>query len=213
MTPVLTAVYEGLLEIAGRSPYAGKSRVLVRRFLETTGKFDAEHPCSQVRLTAAWEDALCRGGLALDMIGCLDEAERGLGLLITRAHRGVFRFEVSRGARLAHDLWSGASFLLVGRDDVGREMRGDSLGALCQGRVVGAADGCALLPGVVFHAPEATASIESVLQHAAERNLDTNRVCDALLRMDHALQTLSRVKPAYAYRAEMLVMEHGPAGN
>ena len=205
MTPVLSAVYEELLERANSTPYEDKTRSWVRAFLERTGTFHADHPCALYRLAAAWEDALCRGGLAAALLQRLhDEAERSVARLVTRAHRGVFRFETEAGRHLVHDIWSGASFMLVGRDDIGREVAGDNLGGVCQGRVVAAADGCALLPGVVFHAPEASADITAAVHHASTLGMATDDLLDALLRMDHAYRTLSRVRPQFAYRLRAL---------
>ena len=205
MTPVLSAVYDELLQRANRQPHAGLARVLVRRFLERTGTLPPDHPQAQFRHAAAWEDALCRGGLAAQLMGELDdEAERNLALLLTRSHRGIFRFDTLATRHVVHDLWSGAWFILVARDDIGREVSGDNLGSLCQGRVVGAADGCAFLPGAIFHEAGATGCIEAVLKTAAERNIETDLLFDTLLRMDHTLRTMSRVRAAYAYRLEAL---------
>lgn len=205
MTPVLWAVYDELVERAAAPPVEPRARAWTLEFLERTGHFPSDHACAQYRLAAAWEDALCRGGFARELLPSLtDAAEKSLALLLTRAHRGIFQFDFVAGHQTVHDLWSGASFLLVARDDIGREVPGDNLGGICQGRVVAAADGCAILPGVVFHSADATGDIHRVLQVAAERQLDTDSICDALLRMDHALRTLSRVRASYAYRPEAL---------
>jgi hypothetical protein len=205
VTPTLTAVYDELVRRASSAPHDAAGRSWVRRFVERTGSLSPEHPGSERRLAAAWEDALCRGGLAARLHDELeDPAERDLAALIARAHRGVFAFESAGTRRVVHDLWSGASFVLVARDDVGREVRGDDAGAVCQGRVVGATDGCAMLPGVVFHAPAATPLVETVLAAAAERDLATDEVCDALLRMDFEYRTFTRVRPAFVYRADKL---------
>jgi hypothetical protein len=178
-----------------------EANLWVQRFLGKTGLFPADHPSAPNRVAAGWEDALCRGGLASKMLALLeDHAERDLCGLIIRAHRGLFRFETIAGRHLVHDVYSGASFLLVARDHIAREMMDDNLGGLCQARVVGAADGCAMLPGVVFHAAEATEHIEKVLDSAHELQLSTDEVCDALLRMDHTLRTMSRSRAAFAYR-------------
>ncbi len=205
MTPVLSAVYNELLERANSTPHKEKARSWVYAFVERTGSFVADHPCTPYRLAAAWEDALCRGGLASALLGQLhDHAERTIAQLLTRAHRGVFRFETEAQHHLVHDLLSGASFMLVARDDIGREVAGDNLGGMCQGRVVAAADGCAMLPGVVFHAPEATAQIVAVVRHGLKLNMASDEVLDALLRMDHSFRTMSRVRPQFAYRVQAL---------
>jgi hypothetical protein len=46
--------------------------------------------------------------------------------------------------------------------------------------------------------------MRALLPVAKERGMATHAALDALLRMDHALRTLSRVKAAFAYRKESL---------
>ena len=46
--------------------------------------------------------------------------------------------------------------------------------------------------------------MDRVLDAARTKGLSTDDVLDALLRMELSLRTLSRVKPAYAYRPEAL---------
>jgi hypothetical protein len=62
----------------------------------------------------------------------------------------------------------------------------------------------ALLPGALFHPPEATAAIEAVLVAARDQGLGTDDALDALMRMERTLRSLARVKATYAYRAEAL---------
>jgi len=56
----------------------------------------------------------------------------------------------------------------------------------------------------VFHPRDATPCIEPVLAAARARAMSTTETLDALLRMNRALRSLSRVKVAYAYRPEAL---------
>ncbi len=205
MTPVLSAVYDELQARAACPPFQERVRRWVDDFLHRTGQFPADHPSAVHRLAAAWEDALCRGGFGMEMMSTLeDPAEQELCRLIPSAHRGIFRFTSLGGRSVVHDLWSGAAFVLVTRDSIGREIQGDNLGGLCQARVVGALDGCALLPGVVFHTPEATESVEGVIREARARGLSTDDLCESLLKMDYSMRTLSRVRASYAYRPSML---------
>lgn len=205
MTPVLAAVYEELVDRAHLPPHAEAAHAWVQEFLERTGILPADHPQAPFRLAAAWEDALCRGGLAASLAAELeDPAERNLALLVTRNQRGVFRFDTVGGRHFVHDLWSGASFILLARDDIGRAISGDNLGSLCIGRVVGASDGCAFLPGAVFQDPQASGAIETLIAAAAERDMEGDDVFDRLLRMDFTLRTMSRPRAAYAYRVEAL---------
>jgi hypothetical protein len=62
----------------------------------------------------------------------------------------------------------------------------------------------ALLPGAIYHPHDATSAIEQVIGAARARDLTTDDTLDALLRMERSLRALSRVKAAYAYRAEAL---------
>lgn len=215
MTPVLSAVYDELVTRACTEPWQARARQWVEQFIARTGQFPADHPQASQRMAAGWEDALCRSGLGRELALLLDDqAERELAAVVLRSHRGVFAFELVGRFHLMHDLISGASFILVARDSIGREVQGDNFGGLCQARLVAGADGCAMLPGVVFHLPEATAAIRDVIAFAHQQRLSTDAICDALLRMDHQYRTMSRVRPAYAYRCEALVPKvraDGPA--
>lgn len=206
MTPVLSAVYDELVARALRSPNSFEFEVWVKRFLERTGSFPPDHPDSPRRLDAAREDALCRGGWAAQLAAELsDPAEQAMAALLPRAHRGAFLFEPVGPHHVVRDIISGAAFALVPRDSVGREILNDNEGAVCVARLVGGADGCAVLPGVVFHRADATPHIREVTEQALARGMAGDDICDALLRMDHAMQTLSRVRPGFAYRADALV--------
>jgi hypothetical protein len=65
-------------------------------------------------------------------------------------------------------------------------------------------DGCAVLPGTIFHPLEARAHLDVTLSAALTRRLGTDAVLDAVLKMEHTWRTLSRVKAGYAYRVEAL---------
>jgi hypothetical protein len=161
---------------------------------------------SEERLRAAWDDVLTRGGLAAEIADALDDpGERALARVLSRAHRGVFRLTVQNGHGIVVDAVSGASFLLIRRDDIGRAVAATSdETALFEARVVAAADGCAMLPGVIFHPADATSHIHRIIATARQRGMSEDDLCDALLRMHHAFSTLSRVKIAYAYKLEAL---------
>lgn len=208
MTPVLSAVYDELVERAAREPFAERSQALRQAFFDRSGRYEPDHPSAGSRDAAGWEDALVRGGLALELSAGLDDvAERGIALALSRAHRGVFAFERVGQTVIAHDLWSRAQFLMLPRDDVSREL---SRGGLtpdsppCQARLLASPDGCAVLPGTVFHPADARPDIERVLSVARSGARDTDDVLDSLLRMEHTWRTLSRVKVGYAYRPEAL---------
>ena len=61
-----------------------------------------------------------------------------------------------------------------------------------------------LLAGAVFHATDALEPIRALIPEARARKLGHHEFLDALLRMDHSLRALSRVKAAFAYRKEAL---------
>lgn len=205
MTPELSAVYDELLERAAR---LDRPRALRERFFERTGRVDPDHAAAAERDRAAWEDALVTGGLAREFGAELDDpAERELARALAGAQRGLFVFENETSRVIASDLWSGAKFLIVASDDVGRELARldrDAGAPLCQARVAATRDGASVLPGAIFHPADARPAIERTLAAAHERALDTDAVLDALLRMEHAWRTLSRVKVGYAYRPEAL---------
>ncbi len=208
MTPELDAVYDELVARASRPPHAERSRELRSGFLERCGRLSADHPAAAARETAAWEDALVRGGLLLELTSELEDAgERAIARAFLRSQRGVFVFERVDSLLLARDLWSRAEFVVSARDGVGRDVASAGVhddSPPCQARVLATAEGAALLPGTVFHPADARAAIEQALLDARRRKLDTDRVLDALLRMEHAWQTMSRVKVAYAYRADAM---------
>jgi len=96
---------------------------------------------------------------------------------------------------------------VLNRDSTGRELvaalrRSGTI--ICQARLVAQHPGCALLPGSVFHPVDAHHSIEEILSAARAQRLPTDEVLDALLRMEHTFQTMTRAKIDYAYRNELL---------
>jgi len=166
------------------------------------------------RLRAAWDEALTAGGLAATIADGLDDpAERALARVLSRARRGLYRLSAERGCKIAQDVWSGASFLILPKDDVGRAIQPSEAAEeapLFDARIVAASDGCAMLPGVIFHPADAAPHIYRIVDAARQRDLSPDRVCDALLRMEHAFRTLTRVKIAYAYRVEAVETKARP---
>lgn len=207
MTPALSAVYDELLARASEPPVEARARALREAFwrrtsiLPPTGTSEPED-----RVLAAWDDALTSGGLAAELApGFQDAAERALARVLPRAHRGVFHLQRAGGHILAADLISGASFILLPRDDVARGVAASEDDApLFEARIVAATDGCATLPGVIFHPPDATVLIEQIVRTGRQRGMPRDALCDALLRMHHAFFNLSRVKIGYAYKVEAL---------
>jgi hypothetical protein len=209
VTPALSAVYDELLERASAPPLGERADALRKAFFtRTQGSVAAQSPVPEVRIKASWDDALTTGGLAATLGGDLeDPAERALARAISRAHRSLFRLVLDHGKRLAEDLLSGASFLILPRDDMGRAAFGgeeEGEDPLFEARIVAASDGCATLPGIVFHPADATPHVYAIVAAARARGMSPGSICDALLRMEHTFTTLSRVKIAFAYRLEAL---------
>jgi hypothetical protein len=213
VTPTLRAVYDELVERAAQPPFGEQARELRAAFLNRCGRLDPSDPAAEGREAAAWEDALVRGGLALRVgAGLEDPSERATAASLAHAHRGIYVFRELGQALIALDLWAGGEFVMLPRDDVGRELaaagkRADS--PLCQARLLATPDGCAVLPGTIFHPLEARAHLDATLSEARARQLETDAVLDAVLKMEHTWHTLSRVKPAYAYRVEALPPARG----
>jgi hypothetical protein len=186
-------------------------------FEAKTGAFAPEDDWFEERSRAFWCDAVTRGRFGRDVEEELSAEERAWLGPLERAHRGLFRAE----GEVLIDAWSGAELIVAGVDDESRAELAAASGQLFDARVVGPADAIpgtgpangipdtgpwslALLPGAVFHPRDATAAIGPVLAAARAHDLLTHDVLDALLRMQRALRSLTRVKAAYAYRPEAL---------
>jgi hypothetical protein len=208
VTPVVQAVYSWLLERASEPPHAAHAGGLRAAFAQRCGETPGDDPRAEARQGAGWEDALIEGGLAKKLAaGLTDPAECEVARLIAGAQRGVYVFEADRRSLRAVDLWSRAVFVMAERDHVCRELDRRALShdsPICQGHILASNEGCLLLPGTIFHPIDARAPIVGTLERARERRLPRRAVLDALLSMEHAFRTLSRVKVAFAYRPEAL---------
>jgi len=207
VTPALTAVYDELLARASAPPHAERAIALRDAFLRRTSSSSRAAVEPEDRFRAAWDDALTTGGLARELAESFDDpSERALARVLSRAHRGLFRMSLLEGHRIAEDALSGASFVVLARDDIGREVLalGGEDSPLFEARIVAAADGCAMMPGIIFHPPDATSLIGEIVRAGHQRGLSRLEICDALLRMQHTFRNLSRVKIGYAYKLEAL---------
>ena len=101
---------------------------------------------------------------------------------------------------------TGGGAQLAGTAELGREVLalGGEDSPLFEARIVAAADGCAMMPGIIFHPPDATSLIGEIVRAGHQRGLSRLEICDALLRMQHTFRNLSRVKIGYAYKLEAL---------
>jgi hypothetical protein len=231
VTPTLSAVYEELVERAARPPFAPVAEARRAAFFARTGALPDDHPQFAARLAAAWEDALVHATTAgsgvvsgplttatplIATVGQTleDEAERDIAALLAAGQRGLFEIRATGEHRFLFDHLRGGSFLLLRNDELGRSAPRkpkDPAPGLIVGRVVGAYDGCTLLPGLIFLPPDATPHVPAVLAEARARGLSADTILDALLRMDHALHTLSRVKAGFAFRSASLPTIGGAA--
>ena len=195
--------------LAGALPrHAARVAEMRRAFELRTGAFGPEDPWFEARSRAFWDDAVASQGFGQQVEADVAPAARVWVRSFDRAHRGLF--EASRegdGAWLLRDVWGGAEFL-VSLADVGTRDSLDAATSPFDARIVGratpGAPEIAILPGAIFHPEDAVAPLEEVLAAAKKRDLSTDHVLDALLRMEKSFRSLSRVKPGYAYRAAAL---------
>jgi hypothetical protein len=197
-----------IVELAGAPRHATTASGLRAAFEARTGAFAPDDAWFEERIRAFWCDAVTTGRLGRAVQDELDEAQRRCLSPLERAHRGLFRAE----GDVLVDVWSGAELEASVVEDASRAELDASSGQLFDARVVGLDDPftVALLPGAVFHARDATPCIEPVLAAARSRKLSCGETLDALLRMQRALRSLSRVKVAYAYRVEALSLTATP---
>ena len=203
---VLEAVAR-MVQLGGVPGRATAVATMRAAFEARTGAFVPDDAWFEERSRAFWSDAVTTGRFGRQVEAELDEAERRWLVPLERAHRGLFRAE----AEVLVDVWSGAELVVAFVDESSRAELDASAEQLFDARVVASQDPfeVAMLPGAVFHPRDATPCITPVLAAAAERHLTTGDTLDALLRMNRALRSLSRVKVAYAYRVEAL-SPHAP---
>jgi hypothetical protein len=204
MIPLSTSI-DLMLEHAGEARHAARVAAMRARFEERTGTYTPDDPWFEARSAAFWDDALTAQRFG-DELALLDDRARFWLEPLSRAHRGLFRVTAERNAFVLDDAWSGARFRVNaahGLKDALARANG-----FVDGRVVAAVVGAtvevSLLAGALFHADDATAPIAALLPIARERALGRDALLDALMRMELAFRSHSRVKAAYAYRKEAL---------
>jgi hypothetical protein len=199
----LADAYDAIVAMAANPEHADRVARMRKVFEERTGQFGTLD--FEARTRAFWDDALTRQGFARQVAPDLPQGVAAWVPGLTRAHRGLFRVEEVSGRQVLVDVWAGARFFVDEIDPASRDAV-DAAAAPFDARLAARADGpvVALLPGSICHPAEAGAAMQDVLEVARGRALGTDEVLDALLRMELSLRTLSRVKPAYAYRPEAL---------
>jgi hypothetical protein len=209
------AVYDAVVSLGGAPAHAAQVSAMRRVFADRTGAFGPEDPWFEARIRAFWDDARTRQGFASAVAPELPPALQGRVAPFARAHRGLFSVEGTLRATdgralgyVLHDVIGGAELVVDSTDEGAREAL-ESAGGLFDARVVGAADAVAMLPGALFHPEDATDEVLAVVEAARRRGmldpgLDPDPVLDALLRMERALRSHSRVRASYAYRPDLL---------
>jgi hypothetical protein len=207
---MLTDAIDEMLAQAALPKWRERTAAMRAAFEARTGAFELERAKGtggdalfEARSAAFWDDALTRGGFGTELSADLGERERALAVPLARAHRGLFRVERAGDGFLLVDEWSGAELVAQPATSGLRDAL-ERATSLVDGRVVGAEGAITLLSGAVFHAEDAVDAMRAVLPEARKKGLATHDALDALLRMDHAFRTLSRVKAAFAYRKEAL---------
>jgi hypothetical protein len=197
--------FDALLSVAAKESHAARVAEMRQAFERRAGAFGPEDAWFEARSRAFWDDALTTQGFADAALDELPETARAWARCLRRAHRGLFLAERREKRHVLTDLWSGAEFVLDELDLASQDALLAPSGPF-DARIAATLDPArvALLPGAVFHPEDATTPLHKVLDVARERGMSTGDTLDALLRMELSLRTLSRVKPAYAYRPESL---------
>ena len=206
------AAYEELLGLGAQPASAHVVAEMRASFEQRTGSFGPDDPWFDARGQAFWDDALTTQKFGARAAAALPDTAREWAPRFERAHRGLFRAHHEASMFVIDDLWSGAAFVIDAPSDaLASALEAASVDTagedqLFDGRVAGCAApfSVVLLPGAVFHRAEASAAIEAVVTEAKKKGLAKDDALDALLRMDRKLQSHARVKPTYAYRADLL---------
>lgn len=205
-------LHDRLVSLGGSEAHAERRRELRERFQTRTGHYTADDPWFEARSRAFWDDALTSGGLALELAPELGEDCGPLAERLATAHRGLFEcIDVDRERAVVLDAWTDVELEVTLLDDSLRPTLTHSAGSEPQsyfdGRVVASEDPLvvALLPGALFHPPDASEAIDRVLEAAAARGMSGDEALDALMRMELRFRSMSRMKAAFSYKAEALV--------
>lgn len=207
----LLRAFEAFLARGAEEAHQARVRELKAAYERRTGAFTPEDSWFDARSAAFWDDAIA-GGFAGAVQDETPEQARAYTRALERAHRGLYRVQNTHGRFV---LVCAISLVELEIDPPSAGLA-DALARAAgyvDGRVAGAMlDGAreiVLLPGAVFHPAFATAAIDALLPIAAKKQLSRAATLDALLRMDRALQAMSRGKPALAYRPEALTIARG----
>jgi hypothetical protein len=207
--PDLAFVYEELQQRALQPSFEQAYTELREAFEDRTGTFPVDHGKAGERAAAAWEHVLIADRLAIGLSQEMsDPGERELTETMCKAQLGLYELCAHGGHRYVHDGWRGASFLLMPRDDMHRNaMALPEANGVFLGRVLALPEGCTVLPGAIWLPGDAVPLLPNLVAQAQQREMSLQNFSYALLRMDHAFATLSRVKAAFAFRPEALDLQ------
>ena len=175
-------------------------------FEARTGAFRPEDPWFEARSRAFIDDALTQADVLAGLRPRLSAEAQAWITPFARAHRGLFEVKDDDGdVLLVRDLYSGVELYVTDLDE-STAIALDAARGRFDARLVGFADPPCVgaLPGPVFHAEESTPHIKEVVLAAKASGMSAGEALDALLRMEHKYRSLSRMKPAYAYKKEAL---------
>ncbi len=202
---MVTSSIDEMLARAALPAWEKRAAEMRAAFEARTGVFTPGDAFFEARSAAFWDDALTSGAFGRELAGEISEDARSLVEPLARAHRGLFRVEPHADRYRLVDAWSGAEFI-AHASTTGLRDALDRAASFVDGRVVGVprTSQIVLLPGALFHLADALEPMKALLPEARARNLGTREFLDVLMRMDHSLRTLSRVKATFAYRKEAL---------
>ncbi len=185
-----------------------QDRVLEMRrvFERRTGAFGVDDAWFDARSAAFWDEALVKG-FARAVMAEVPEALHPYVDALERAHRGLYAVHRKQKTLLECAV-TGAVLAIDPPQNAGLADALERADGFVQGFVAGSSlpEQVILLPGAVFHAPEASAAIEALLPIARERAVPESDILDALLRMDRTLRAMPRAKAQLAYRPEALMV-------
>jgi len=204
---MLKAAFTAFLARGGAPEHEESVLRMRRAFERRTGAFGVQDAWFEARSAAFWDDAIT-GGFARRVLSEIDEdaradCERTVEPL-ERSHRGLFRVVKNRRGTILECALTGAAFFVdppvfQGAFDALAHAEGFVEGFVC---AVHTQREVQLLPGAIFHSPDASHAIETLIERA--REMEKNAALDAFLRMDRTLHAMSRPKAQLAYRPEAL---------
>lgn len=206
--------YEAIVSALAAPDLADAVRARRAEREASSGATDGDDEGFEGRMQVFWDAAVTTPSLLAEVRERVPATVAPWLAAFGRAHRGLFAVERDEGgapvlvdgAPVIRDIWSGAAFILTPAPPRELALALRTTEGRFDGRVVGrdAPLAIALLPGALFHPPDASEAIERVVAAAKTEGFAKDDALDALLRMEARLHAHSRVKPTYAYRPEAL---------